>query len=211
VRRHVRALTVSSDCATEAGGLLVPLEAQRRRRTADILRKLYVNVVRVLADLTRIEVAQFAPQSPSKAGKVRLTVEQRTIAIAGLGLLLGGMRVLRGMFDGDLVKGLVFTAIWTANVKHVTNTAPAAHRGILNDEHRLAVTALAISDSLQLPYETVRRHADSLVKEGRCLRTGRQGLMIPESTFREMTAEAATVYKMMMGMLTELRAAGLKV
>ncbi len=211
VRRRARALVHRGDCAMERRGLVVPPEVHRRRHTTDILRKIYGNVVRVLVDLTRIKVTRFVPESRPKPGKLPLTGEPRTIAIAGLGALLGGMKALHGIFDGDIVKGLVFTAIWTANVKHITNTAPAAHRGILGDEHRLAVTVLAISDSLRLPYETVRRHADLLVKEGRCVRAGRQGLMILAGTFREMTAEAILVHDLMMGLVTELRAAGVKV
>ena len=211
VRRHVRALMRSGDCVVEEGGLIVPLAVHRRRHTADILRRIYSNAVRVLGDLTRIEVTRFVPSSRAKPGSGRLTKEQMTIATAGLGVLLAGMKALHGFFGGDIVKGLIFTAIWAANVKHITNTAPAAHRAILTDEHRLPVNVLAISDSLRLPYETVRRHADALVKDGRCVRNGRQGLMIKESTFREMTTEAVTTYNLMMAFVSELRAAGLKV
>lgn len=207
VRRHVTGLVASGDCLVENGGLAVPAA---RRRNAGILRKIYVNAVRLLGDLTRIDVVDFRPGRTLPDRTSRLDREQMVIAVAAMGVLIAGMRVLRGFFDGDLVKGLVFTGIWAANVKHVTNSASAAHRAILPDHYRLPVSARAISDSLRLPYETVRRHADTLVKEGRCARVGRQGLMVPESTHRRMTAGAVTVNQILMAFVAELRAAGVK-
>lgn len=207
VRRHVTGLVTSGLCLVENGGLAVP---SARRSNAGILRKIYVNAVRLLGDLSRIDVVDFkADRTPPDRAR-RLDRDQMAIAVAAMGLLLAGMRVLRGFFDGDLIKGLVFTGIWAANVKHVTNSAPAAHRSILPDHYRLPVSARAISDSLRLPYETVRRHADALVKEGRCARVGRQGLMVPESVHRSMTEGAVTVSQFIMAFLAELRVAGVK-
>jgi len=37
---------------------------------------------------------------------------------------------------------------------------------------------LATSQSLRLPYETVRRHADALAREGLCVRAGLQGVFV---------------------------------
>lgn len=207
VRRHVNGLVTSGTCHVERGGLAVPPTG---RRDAGILRKIYLNAVRMLGDLTRIEVVDF---KPGRTGSIRsgsLGREQMVIAVAAMGLLLAGMRVLRGLFGGDLMKGLVFTAIWAANVKHITNTAPAAHRSILPDRYRLPVAVLAISDSLRLPYETVRRHADALVKEGTCVRVDHQGLMVPESAHRSMTPGAVIVNRFIMAFVAELRAAGVE-
>ncbi len=208
VRRHIAELVTSGACLVDNGGLTV---VSAKRRTDSILRKIYVNAVRFLGDLTRIEVIDF------KAGRAlpdrtrHLDREQMVIAVAAMGMLSAGMRMLRGFFDGDIMKGLVFTAIWAANVKHVTNSAPAAHRSILPDHYRLPVSARAISDSLRLPYETVRRHADTLVKEGTCTRVGRQGLIVPESTHRRMTVESVAVNQLIMAFVAELRVGDVKV
>jgi hypothetical protein len=96
------------------------------------------------------------------------------------------------------MKGLVFTAIWTANVKHVTNTPAAGDRGTLKDSQRLPVSALAISRSLRLPYETVRRHADALLKEGQCVRVGRKGLIVMASTHRRHVPTSTATYHIVM-------------
>jgi DNA-binding transcriptional regulator YhcF (GntR family) len=211
VRRHVRELVASGACRAENGGLVVPWAVQPDARASEMLRKIYLNAQRMLGDLTRIEVVDFKLARPPLSRSRRMGKEQVVIAVAAIGLLLSAMRTLRGFFDGDLVKGLVFTGIRAANVKHVTNTAPAAHRSILPDIHRLPVSVLAISASMRLPYETVRRHADSLLKEGKCIRVGRRGLMVPESAFRDMTVESVTVRQLILAFLAELRAAGVKV
>lgn len=176
----------------------MPAAMKRSRRTAAMLRKSYVNAVRVLRDLTRIGVARFSIGSDRPLRSGRLTKEQAVIGIAGTGLLLTGYRKLREFAGGDFMEGLVFTAIWTANVKHMTNTPAAGDRGILKDSQRLPVSVLAISDALRLPYETVRRHADALLKEGQCVRVGRKGLVVMTSAYRRHVAMTAASYHIVM-------------
>lgn len=211
VRRHVRQLELSGACIVDNGKLTVSSTMQRKARTTGTLRKIFVNAVRLLGDLTRLEVVNFEARTASSPRSRRMGKDQTIIALAAIGLLLRAMKALRGFFGDDLMKGLVFTAIRAANIKHYTNTSPAAHRSILPDTHRLPVSALAISDSLRLPYETVRRHADILVKEGLCTRVGRRGLVVPESAFRHMTLESVTVHQLILDFVGELRAAGVKV
>jgi DNA-binding transcriptional regulator YhcF (GntR family) len=199
VRRHVRQLELGGSSSGSTAG----------KRNASILRRIYVDTVRLLNDLARIEVLEF--KTPKSSRLRTMSKEQMAIAVAGMGLIITCMTKLREAFGDDLMKGIVFTAIRAANIKHYTNTSPAAHRSILPDVHRLPVSVLAISQSLRLPYETVRRHADILVKEGTCIRVGRRGLMVPESAFRPMTTESITVRQVVMAFIAELRAAGVKV
>jgi hypothetical protein len=211
IRRHVEALAESGRCAAKDGALIVPPAVLRGRRITTFLRKIYVNAVRLLADLTRIGVASFASSSrrPVKSG--RLSKEQTAVAVAATGLLLTGIRSMRAFWGGDLMKGLVYTAIWTANVKHVTNTAPAGIRAVLPDSDRQPVSVLAISRSLRLPYETVRRHADALVQAGICVRVGRHGLLVPSRFIEGITSGIAIAYRLVKDCLAELRRAGVKV
>lgn len=211
VRRHVRTLVQGGLSIEGKGGLAVPPAAMRSPLAAAMLRRTYVNVVRVLRDLTRIGVARFSLRADRPLRSRRLTKEQTMIGIAGIGLLLTGYRELRKFAGGDLMKGLVFTAIWTANVKHVTNTPAAGDRAILPDSQRLPVSALAMARSLRLPYETVRRHADALLKEGKCVRVGRKGLVVMSSTHQRHVPTSAAAYHIVMAFLAELRSAGVKV
>jgi DNA-binding transcriptional ArsR family regulator len=211
VRRHARALVRGGQFIEEKGGLAIPPAMMRSRQTAAMLRRSYVNAVRMLRHLTRIEVARFDVGPDRRLRSGRLTREQTAIGMAGIGLLLTGLRTLQELL-GDLVKGLVYTAIWTANVKHVTNTPGAGDRGILKDSQRQPVSVLAISNALRLPYETVRRHANALQKEGYCARVGRKGLIAPALHHHQSRNVQTMVdgYHIVMAFLAELRRAGIK-
>ena len=128
-----------------------------------------------------------------------------------MGLLLAGVRLMRDFWSGDLLKGLVFTAIWTANVKHVTNTSRAATSSVLPDDMRQPVSVLAISRSLRLPYETVRRHADTLVREGLCVRAGRRGVFVPTQMLERTMAGSVAGHHLVVAFLDELRQGGVRI
>jgi DNA-binding Lrp family transcriptional regulator len=209
VRRHVAKLLRSGACLAHEDGITLAATVRRSARATDVLRKIYLNAVRLLGSLGRIGLANHE-RRPSSPGSRRLDKEQTIVAVAALGVLLAAMKVLRGQFDGDLMSGLVFTAIRAANVQHIVNAVPEANRDIVPDSNRRPVSIAAIAASMRLPYETVRRHVAKLVREGKCIRVGRRGVMAPESAFRQMAVQANLVHKLAMGFLTELRSAGVK-
>ncbi len=211
VRRHAVELARAGQCSNTSGGIAVPRAVLKRRSNAEVLRKIYLNAERMLVELTRAGIARFSAPSAPVARNGRLSPEQMTIAGAAMGRLLAGIRLLGDFWNGDVLRGLVFTAMWTANVKHVTNTAPAASQTVLPDDQRLPVSILAISNSLRLPYETVRRHVIALEKAGTCRRVGRQGLIVPASVHRKLAAGAVLIHGLITALLAELRRAGIKV
>ena len=105
VRRHARALVRGGQCIAQKGGLAVAPAMMRSRQTASMLRRSYVNAVRMLRHLTRIEVARVQRRAPIvRLRSGRLTRSRRRSACAGIGLLLIGLRTLHA-FVGDLVEG----------------------------------------------------------------------------------------------------------
>jgi DNA-binding transcriptional ArsR family regulator len=211
LRRHTQVLVQSGRCVSAGGGLAVPVSVLKSRVITTFMRGIYVNTVRLLVDLTRVGVAAFPSASWRSPLSGRLTKEQTAIAVAGLGLLLTGMRLMRDYWAGDLMKGLVYTAIWTANVKHVANTSLATSATVLADSQRQPVSVGAVSRSLRLPYETVRRHADALLREGICVRAGRQGLVVLATTHVQTEPGAVAGYRLVLEFLGELRRAGVTV
>jgi hypothetical protein len=92
--------------------------------------------------------------------------------------------IVSKMADGDLHKALVFAAIVSANVQHISHTSEAAHEyGPLDnappDKERRPVSTHALAHSLGLPYETTRRNVNKLMADGVCTRVQGQGLVIP--------------------------------
>ena len=211
VRRHVRDLEHGGACAVKNSGITVADALHGSARALRMLRKIYANAVRLLVDLTRVGAVALSSASRRAAPSGRLTKEQTVIAVAAMGLLLAGVRLMRDFWSGDLLKGLVFTAIWTANVKHVTNTSRAATSSVLPDDVRQPVSVLAISRSLRLPYETVRRHADMLVREGLCVRAGRRGVFVPTQMLERTMAGSVAGHHLVVAFLDELRQGGVRI
>ncbi|WP_422002080.1 hypothetical protein [Reyranella sp.] len=211
VRRQVIELVRAGQCREEGGGIMVPAAVRRSRRVAAFLRRLYLNTTRVLVDLTRVGMVRYGMKSSGLPRSGRLEKEQVAIARAGTAALLAGLKAMRTYWRGAMTKGLVYTAIWTANVKHVTNTATAGTRGLLQDKSRLPVNVMAIAQSLRLPYETVRRHAQALLKEGLCVRVGKGGLIVPAATHRRLAEGSLVAYRLMVDFLADLRQAGIRV
>jgi hypothetical protein len=210
VRRQVHKLVRRGACRLEDGGVCLAPTTLRSPRTNAMLRKIYLEAVRMLDVLRRIKIGHFKPPRSSNTPR-SLNKDQVVVVLASIRVLLAAMKVLRDFFDGDLMTGLVFTAIRAANVKHITNTAPGANRDILPDSDRRPVSMMAISNSMMFPYETIRRHSAKLMKQGKCVRVGRNGLVVPAAAYRKMTLEAGTVVQLVFDFMDELRASGIKV
>lgn len=100
---------------------------------------------------------------------------------------LGGEFFVRGIeiaaraHGGDLLRGIIFTAIAVANSEHLG--AGGEPTGAAGD--RRPVSVLAISNSIGVPYETTRRYVNMMVRDGQCERQGRRGVVIREEAFDE--------------------------
>lgn len=210
VRRHAGALVRAGQCSATREGIAVVPAVLKSRANVAVLRKIYLNTERMLVELTRAGLAKFQVPPGAASRRGNLSPAQMAITTASTRQLLAGIRMLGDLWQGDLLRALVFTAIWTANVKHVTNTAPAVSQTILPDELRLPVSILAISNSLRLPYETVRRHAQALEKAGICHRVGRQGLVVPAETHRKLASGTVQAHGLLTALFADLRRAGLK-
>ena len=79
----------------------------------------------------------------------------------------------------DPITGLLLLAVIRANSEHLPHTEVAAilRRGAMTAEHRTPVRVADLSRRLSVPYETTRRHAGWLVREGYCDRVG-GGLLV---------------------------------
>lgn len=127
--------------------------------------------------VTRVAIQKFTGEAPPGSDKFRLSVRLATE------YFLRSMQLLVDYVDGDLVTALVFLAIISANVSHLNADGPdgAPHADtddVPPDAVRKPVSVLALAGSLNLPYETTRRHVAKLLQSGQCERvTG--GLIVP--------------------------------
>ena len=213
VRRHVHHLQHARQCMKVDGGFIVPLSALRRRQTTTIMRNFYVNATRLLRDLERIgfvdshgNIRMLDRAIGDVLSDINFTIVRLLIAV-----LLRALKTTSGFWEDNIVTGLVFNAIWTANIKHITNTDMVSVRAIIPDSERKPVSVLAVANSLRVPYETTRRHANDLVRRGACVRVGSEGLIVPSEFHRGAAAMTRAVYEIAVDFIDSLRRAGLNI
>lgn len=93
-----------------------------------------------------------------------------------------GVEIVARAHGGDLLRGIIFTAIAVANGE----AAPATGGG-----ERRPVSVMSIAHSIGVPYETTRRYVNMLVADNMCVRDGRRGVLIPEHALLTPVMEAA--------------------
>jgi hypothetical protein len=152
---------------------------------------------------------EFAHTAPPLPGNVR------AILRVGNEFFLRTLDSMAALVDDDLVKALVYTAMWTANVKHITDSVVANQQfstfdSVVPDDKRQPVSVMAISNALRIPYETVRRYVHTLLKEGRCVRIDRKGFIVPAAVIGSDAHRAAmrANYPSLLRFLGELKRAG---
>lgn len=128
-------------------------------------------------------------QAPSAdaSGAYRPTFAEHSVMRWSLDYMLRLLHETSVAFDGDLISGIIFLALIRANTQHLSEATQRQYsqeHGIILDEARRPATVKSISDSLNLPYETVRRHLGKLAAAGRCERAPGRGYLATESILR---------------------------
>ena len=98
--------------------------------------------------------------------------------------LLRNVEVMSEAVDGDLMLGLIFTAIVQANVRHISDDPELGKQfGLMGsvppDELRQPISINALSESLNIPYETTRRYVHRLLDLEWCIKVGNRGVVVP--------------------------------
>jgi hypothetical protein len=132
---------------------------------------------------------QIADGEPEDARVAVHPVAEADAAVGRLAVRLSTEFVLRFVAEvskrhqGDLLEGLILLTIITANSSHVDHDPKnprqfVAIEDVHPDEISRPVSILAVSGSLGMPYETVRRYVNRLLKTGACVRV-KGGLIVP--------------------------------
>jgi len=93
-----------------------------------------------------------------------------------------GIEIVARAHGGDLLRGIIFTAIAVANGE----ATPVSGGG-----ERRPVSVMSISHSIGVPYETTRRYVNILVAEGLCSREGRRGVIVSDHALMSPAMETA--------------------
>jgi predicted transcriptional regulator len=166
-------------------------------------------VIDLFANLARAGVDCPSPPDSGLAGP---PLPHRAISRITAGYCLRSLDELRGLFGGDLLTGLIFSAIIDANVAYLDKQSEMIHTDLddqVPDELRHPTSALAVASRLNLPRETVRRHVRQLESVGACAAV-KGGLIVPQATLTWPQIVEATVRNAanLRRLLGELHAAG---
>jgi len=107
----------------------------------------------------------------------------RAVARISSAYFLRCLQLIASLHDGEMLRSLIFQAIVTANTGHLDG--PIGSDGYRRsddpppDSARRPISVLALSNSLGLPFETVRRHVNKLLASGEAERV-KGGVIIPQ-------------------------------
>ncbi|MET0272880.1 MAG: hypothetical protein ABW360_07800 [Phenylobacterium sp.] len=180
VRRRVTAMTADGICEMIPGGVIISsqvLSSPGHRQviidTYDLVRRFYLRL-RQLGELAGLP-EPVRPWDPAADTPVRMVVRCSSDYVLRLVDLLT-------RHIGDLIAGVVFLDILRANTERLPDSErggpDAGPSGFVHDAHRQPVRVATLAGRLDIPQETVRRHAAQLLKDDRCERVD-GGLIIP--------------------------------
>lgn len=113
---------------------------------------------------------------------------------------------------GDVIRYMVFAAIWTANSGHLTSPDRYAELyDIPPDSQRRPVSESAVRETLGIPSEIFDSYLADLIAEGSVERAS-GGLFVPAAVFTrpEQLANANEFYARFVTLITRLRSAGFR-
>jgi len=182
VRRAVQQLIGEGLCQRVPGGVIVPRTTIERPEN---LRAVLANVGYVrkfMRDLHAGGLIGQVPASLAAAATVDGTWVARLVTRLSSEYFLRALELLADIY-GDPRAGIVAQTIVAANTAHLDTREGGGWRyaGIDQpppDEARRPVSVSRIAESLDLPYETVRRHVERLLEADICVRT-QGGVIVP--------------------------------
>ena len=130
--------------------------------------------------------------------------------------MMRNVEVMSDAAEGDLMAGLIFSAIVQANVSPISNDPKLGKTygqmdSIPPDELRSPVSVNALAESLGIPYETTRRHVNKLIKNGFCIKVGARGVIVPAEVIASprLMKSGLQQYSHLMHFLGQLKDIGL--
>lgn len=180
VRRHVRSMLERGVCVrVDSRGIVIPSQIHDHPARHQAIRSGYPNLVGLIDDLERCGF-DFEPYRRRQYHTVPTPAEGavpsniRALLRVCLEFVADGAAQLGLRHGGDVLKGAVFSAICMANERH----AAGELGGPLPDALREPVSTSMLAADLRLPYETARRYAGRLMREGMVERRGK-GFVVP--------------------------------
>ena len=177
VRRHIGKLVKLGYCArVDEGGFILTSAILESPMVGALVERTLYSVLDHVQTLGYYGV--------SIAGKVPHPGDIRShVARINVIHFLGLTRALATNLSLELISGLVMMAILTANTKAFRDvekqtTDLGSMQVVPRDAARQPITVYALAKSLNMPYETARRHVGTLIERGFCTRLKGGGVLV---------------------------------
>ncbi len=125
--------------------------------------------------------------------------------------------MLRAMGGRDLLRATIFLAIVDANTRHLEPSDAVSQtysetEDTIPDNLRRPISVHALALSLELPYETTRRHVNALLQNGYCRRR-ENGVFVPGEVLSRENFVATHEENLdnLRGLFANLKAGGVRV
>lgn len=212
VRRRVRRLTEADLCKLLPSGLIVTQEQLATEAT----RALYDSTYRGVAEL-HASISQYPPFADVRDtdGLPALDLSAPPVRIVGRPALAYVLRYLESAAPvaGGMLDGIVFLFVSAANIQHLAaeGEPDGAPYEVVDDALRQRVAVFALSRTMGLPAETVRRRVSALIARGLCKRD-HMGVYVPGDVLLSppLVAHRASNLVSLQRLFAELRRAGLR-
>lgn len=134
----------------------------------------------------------------------------RAVARATSAFVLRWVEAARGIASGDLIDIFIITTIMMGNIGRLRTNEYHTLEDIPPDAERRPLTSMQIAQSMDLPYETVRRRVVKLEADGWCERVDGGGYIIPQRVFEQdnMLQALMATHLATQRLLRELKALG---
>jgi hypothetical protein len=112
--------------------------------------------------------------------------------------ILESLQILRGATGLELITSIIFLQILDANTDVIHEQAQREGRflaldDVAPDALRQPVSVYSVSQALNLPYETTRRHIQLLIDEGLCRRIKGRGIIVTAAALSSPAMIAAVL------------------
>jgi hypothetical protein len=135
---------------------------------------------------------------------------------ASTAYFLHSVDLMARVVGGDILRGVIFTAIVDANTRHIRPSAVEAQTyseagDQVPDTLRRPISVHALALELDIPYETTRRHVNAMIADGLCMRAD-SGVLVPGEVIarEQMTMALRRNFENLRRLVSDLREGGVE-
>jgi DNA-binding transcriptional regulator YhcF (GntR family) len=190
LRRHIVDMERRGMCVRIPGkGVVVPTAVIRQADDAAPAQRVVGNVLRFIGELKDRGFDFSAVPASRRNAVTDVAAIGRAIVRLDAEYTCDVIEILYHLHSELPNEGVLYLSVALENTRGAMAGDSVPPDGVVPDAMRRPVPALAISNALHIPYETVRRTLNGMAKSGKLQRTGKQGFIVPAEARRALETD----------------------